>query len=195
MKVLSYKILYYNTVYIYIICAYFASKDVFENGYSISARSGTYHLNHLQDKAASAGAKNRILELDTAEEIVSEMLSNPKSVSFSSYIYAHETEGVEAVMDFNDRLPSQAGIGLRHDSEFLDAFDHHILNMHQSGLVRKLMQKWIFKKPDDYSDRIFVEEADAIEPENLYFPASVLAVGVALGVIFSVGEKIKRRIS
>ncbi len=94
-------------------------------------------------------------------------------------------------MDFGQRAPFQIGIGLQPGSELKQVLDHHVLKMVQSGLVRSLFSKWVLRRgPEDRSARFFVEDAEAVGSENLYFPTAVVAIGVALGAAFLSAEKL-----
>ncbi len=129
---------------------------------------------------------------DTSYEVAGNVLDHENKAAYTSNLFAHERRGLEAVMDFEGRSPLQVGIGLQKGSELEGILNYHILDMLQSGLVRKMFQKWILKKPRDNSLRIFVEEAEVIELESLYFPASFLGLGIVIGCLQALAEKLHK---
>ncbi len=83
------------------------------------------------------------------------------------------------------------------DSEFRDAFNYHILKMAQSGVLDKILHKWLQKrKPADRSGKIFVEEPVSLGYDNLFFVVLVLlsGIGLALGMVaVEFGRMVKGR--
>ncbi len=136
-------------------------------------------------------AKLSIQALPTSLEVLDQVLQNENKVAFTTNLLATEKEGLMAVMDFAGRTPTRVGIGLQKGSELEGSFNYHVLDMHQSGLQRKLFQKWVLKKPKDDSLRIFVEESKPIEAESLYFPTFVLLLGICCGCLVAMAEKSK----
>ncbi len=131
--------------------------------------------------------------VDTADEVNLEVLTDQKKITYSTYIYAFDVHGLKALMDFDGSVKSQIAIGIQEDSEFKEVLSYNILKMLQSGVVRNLMQKWVYKKPKDQSRRIFVEDAEQIGVGNLYFPSSVLIVGIAACILLAIAERMKRK--
>ncbi len=130
--------------------------------------------------------------IDTYDEIDEEMKTNPKTVMYMSYFESLRNPDYDSLLHFEEGVPSHVAIGLQPDSELRRCFDFHILQMMENGIVRKILDKWMLGKPKDMSHRIFVEEAQALGYDNLFFPATVLAAGCLVSLILSIFEKLLR---
>ncbi len=98
----------------------------------------------------------------------------------------------KVMRDFQDSLEIPISIGFPLGSELRGPLDHHLLKILQSGAADRLMFKWAKEsEPEDYSDRIFVQEAMVLGYRNLFFPVILLGGGVLVGIVVTVCEKIR----
>ncbi len=84
-----------------------------------------------------------------------------------------------------------SGLVYRKDSEFAALFDHHLLKMIQSGVLRRIYDRWIGSFKDMYNSR--GDAATTINPvpfDQLYFPAAVMAIGILAGVVLGSLERL-----
>ncbi len=152
-------------------------QDFLSHGYILSQKKGTAELDLIQTAPTLPRSKIKLEVYNTDKEIFESIMTSNRKATFTYYIFGLEM-GSNTVMDFEDRVSSQIGIGLQKDSELTDVFNYHILDMIQGGIVKHLIQKWVFKKPTDYTSRIFGQDAKPIGTENMYFPVSLLSAGV-----------------
>ncbi len=136
------------------------------------------------------------LNYATILEIFPKIAADPQMALFAP-AFTKTMEGpkykLNTIFDFNGRTESVIGIGLQKDSELKGLFDYHVMSMVQSGLLDKMLRKWIDKdKPDDNSDRIFAQDIVVLGFDNLFFPASVFGYGAIAAVVLAMYEKCRR---
>ncbi len=85
-------------------------------------------------------------------------------------------------------------IALQKDSELRDLIDYHLLKLRQSGILEALRLKWLDgREAGDWSGRIFRgEEPGGVGADNLFFPGSVMSLGIALGSVFLAAEALAK---
>jgi len=92
---------------------------------------------------------------------------------------------------FTDAIPTQISLAFAKDSEFADCFNYHLLALKQSGEVDKVKHFWLKdNSPEDYSHRIFLDQAEPLSYNNLFFPSAVLALGCLAAAFLAVVERV-----
>ncbi len=93
-------------------------------------------------------------------------------------------------MHLPDAKAEMGSFGLQTDSEFEEFLNHQIIAMHSSGVVDFLNNKWLGgREPsDDICGSQQQEGAFPLGFENLFFPSSVFATGVAAAVAMALAE-------
>ncbi len=94
------------------------------------------------------------------------------------------------LMHLPDAKAEMGSFGLQTDSEFEEFLNHQIIAMHSSGVVDFLNNKWLGgREPsDDICGSQQQEGAFPLGFENLFFPSSVFATGVAAAVAMALAE-------
>ena len=104
------------------------------------------------------------------------------------------------VLDIQDSSRNHLAFGFSKNSEFRRLFSHHLLKLEQSGLIRKICQKWmpwttIMTKTDQ---RESVSSTRSDKPEislslqNSIFMFTIFGVGCFAGIAVFLAEKIKK---
>lgn len=159
-------------------------QDVIDAGYDIHAQEGTSHYGYLrnakEDSMAHEVYKHH-LSHKTAQEYATEQLKDPpKAALFASHLIVLLHKHLLFLRNFDDSVSTQLAIGLQDDSEFREVFNHQLIKLHQTGVLNLLAHKWLKDdEPDDWSHRIFQEEAWPLGYENLLFLMLVLITGVS----------------
>ena len=69
-------------------------------------------------------------------------------------------------------------------------FDYHVAKMRKSGILRKIEQRWLSPErpqpPEDMS-----QIADALGGDQVFFPFSILLIGIVGGATLVVFEKVR----
>ena len=100
-------------------------------------------------------------------------------------------EDLKVVMDFEEKLTTQLGFGLKKDSELKALFNYHIVKMRSTGFLSKRRKKWIEGNvPHDYAHRIFVQDPLVLGFDNLFFLVFLLVSGIIFSIIICLAEKL-----
>ncbi len=100
-------------------------------------------------------------------------------------------EDLKVVMDFEEKLTTQLGFGLKKDSELKALFNYHIVKMRSTGFLSKRRKKWIEGNvPHDYTHRIFVQDPLVLGFDNLFFLVFLLVSGIIFSIIICLAEKL-----
>ena len=90
-------------------------------------------------------------------------------------------------LNLDDSLPDYFAFGFQQNSEWLNLYNSFILQLRESGVLAKIVDKWM-PKPD--TGGFETESANALGFENLSFPFIALGTGVLLAVIIGGIEKL-----
>ena len=123
---------------------------------------------------------NPVAILDSFADIMDTVVKDSKSVYFGPWIlnfanpdwYPLELPGSPR-NNFN-------AMGLRKHSEFTAIFNYFILKMRQSGLMNKMLNKWVERKVVENEMGI---EANPLSYDNLLFPYLILSVGTLAALV------------
>lgn len=126
-------------------------------------------------------------------EIMNKVINDPKtlyyeSVGFIIPITPQQKALSDQVFDLkmDDAVYTTNTLPLQKDSEFLPIFNHRILKMIESGLLRKLYLKYF---ADLYVKENFeMSEPQALGYNNVMFPFIFLGVGIALSIVKAITE-------
>ncbi len=168
-------------------------QDVLDTGYKVYSNEGASSYSALKNaKPGSIMSKiyNRVLGHIHAEDFTRQQLENPsKAAYFGSEFIVLEYKRFLFLRNFDDSLSTQLAFGLRKNSEFREIFDYHLIKFRQSGMLELLEHKWLdAEKPDDWSHRIFQEDAIPLGYENLFFPTAIMLGGVSVGMLILCAE-------
>ena len=127
---------------------------------------------------------------DTFEELLAELRANGKAAAFGSDLpYLGNSHGLVSVTDLEEARFVQQSFGLQKDSEFRELFNACLLEMAESGTLKQILDTWTLRrKPEDLSERIFVEDPLVLGFWHVCFPVSVLGLGVTLATAILCGE-------
>ncbi len=139
-------------------------------------------------KTTPMGEINKVLH-ENFESVSDYVGNDPKAVIYLSYVEFIGKPDFQRLIHFEDTIPSQIGIGLPPGSELRRCFDFHIMQMTQSGILHSILDKWLVRKPNDMSHRIFAKEAEPLGYDNLIFLAIIILVGCFLSLMLFLIEK------
>ena len=144
-----------------------------------------YHQVVLQDpKRAFVGSDSEALET---------ILSDPKALYFSNFLAFMGDKRILSLPSMQDKVMSHLSFALQKDSELLLLFDYNLLKVVQSGLLGKLVDRWLRDDRPQVGRSPFVEEATALGFDNLMFPGLMLGAGVCLSLVLGLLEVAMRR--
>lgn len=169
--------------------------EVIKQGYTLLIHEGTAAETKFKNSppdSSMAKAYNSIVKkipIYMYTQLPKYMLETPKTATYIvPYSYLND-ERFHVVMDFQERIVSSLGIGLQKDSEFKAIFDYHIDKIKESGIFTKEFDIWILdRKMEDKESRIFVEEPISLGYDNLFFPSSVLMLGIFASFMLMIYE-------
>ena len=113
---------------------------------------------------------------------------NPNIIIFEGMHTATKYDNVVA-LKLDDSIPDYISLGFPNGSEFLEVFNNFILKLRQSGILTKINEKWA---PISNAKEV----ANTVAPgtflgfENLSFPFILLTLGIILGVVIALIEKL-----
>ncbi len=183
--------------------------DVLNAGYRVMAQPGTseeYYLKTARSGSAAAelyqhyidnnlyGMTTEEFHADDAKLLKFHLLETPK-VLFASVFALITDPYVIPLRHFEDAVPSHLAFGLQLDSEFGSMFNHYLSVLSQSGLLAKISKRWLEREPRDETNQIFVPDASPLDFENLYFPGTMISVGLIAALAFLLVELVAKRVS
>ena len=120
----------------------------------------------------------------TADEGIERLLSSPNAIAFDSSTTFADTDDVESIGDFEDSVATNFCLALVKDSEFTAAFRRYLLILEESGLLRKLFQKWNLEQDVEHEeeDQLGQDGIVSLAFENVFVPFVILVAGVVVGV-------------
>ncbi len=166
--------------------------DVLKAGYRLHTRPGTFGYD-LVANSKKGSALNKIFKrnFETIQwhDFVQSQLQNPSKAAFYGSSFNAEIitdNDFVHLKHFQDIVTSHLAFAFQKDSEFQNIFNYYIIKTVQSGTMKQLQFKWIENdRPSDYSNRIFQDDALSLGYENLFFPMTVMLLGIsATAVIF-----------
>ena len=182
-------------------------QDVLNAGHSVVVQPGSSHEYYLKTSKDPAAAKlyQEILDKDyygltlrdfrpdkghKAVKLGRAIAENNAVFLTSRFVFLSKDRAgtMIPVRNFENAVRTHVPFALRKESEFLRLFNHHLSVMRQSGLLGKIYRRWIEREPEDETGKIFISDAAALEADNLYFPVTVISVGVASGLTLMVLE-------
>ncbi len=169
-------------------------QDVLDEDYMVHTKGGSSLYEFFRTAIPGSTAHQvfeKALIVMEYDEFAKKQQQNPsKAVFFNSIFSTTKHKNFLFLRNFDDAASSQLAFGLQKDSELRDMFNYHLNKLRQSGVLKLLMHKWVKEeKPDDWSHRIFQDDAMPLGYENLFFPTMILLVGVSLGMFLLFMEK------
>ncbi len=184
-------------------------QDVLDAGVGVAVQPNSFDETYLKS-AAEGSATARVYEMIMKNDnfgytnddffaaipVIDAILNDPGGFAiFSSYFASVPWfPEVLPLAHFEDTFASHLSFALQRDSEFSPLFRYHMTAMRQGGIMKKIRQRWLEREPRDSSSDIFVEDAAALEVDNLYFPSTVIVTGTALGFAILFLEVIMNKI-
>ena len=169
--------------------------DILESNYRVFTQEGTVHYDFLRHAEPGSPMKKiyeeRMVTMHYKEfgKRQEESL-DPMNLYFSSEFAFPDNNHFTFLRNFDGRLVNQLAFPLQKDSEFRNIFNYYLVKTIQSGLLKKLSEKWVDKdRPEDWSHRIFQEEAKSLGYDNIVFPMVVMLVGMVTGICLVWAEK------
>ena len=173
--------------------------DVLREGYVLHTYPGSFQYD-LVARSKPGSALNKLyktsFEATDWNDFVASQRESPtnKNVFFGSQL-GDEILTQEFLHQkiFRDTITSQLGFAFQKNSEFRDLFNYHLIKITQSGMLKLLMSKWLLdRRPADYSGRIFLDDSMSLGYENLFFPMTIMMVGLAAALIIFMMELMLR---
>ena len=119
------------------------------------------------------------------------VLSNPKAYLYGHVSVAKSTPGLMALRMLDSNRVS-GGIGLQKDSELLAIVNYQMLKLAEGGIIQRIDKKW----PDTSRNEEFgMAEPAPLSFNNILFPFTLLATGIATAVVLACLEYILTRAS
>ena len=87
-----------------------------------------------------------------------------------------------------DALYGNLGFALQRDSEFTGIVQYALLKMKESGIFKKIRQKWIENSPKLNEPN---NEGMTLGYNNLLFPFSLILFGITIAALIAILEKFK----
>ncbi len=168
--------------------------DVLDKDYKIYTQDGTAQYDFFRT-AVPGSSTHQVYENAlvgaTMDEFLEEQSESPSNAAYFSTIFITIIhKDLLFLKNFDDSVSSQLAFGLQKDSEFKDILNYHINKLRQAGILKLLVHQWIKQeKPDDWSHRIFQDNAMPLGYENLFFPTMILLAGVSFGMFVLFVEK------
>ena len=144
------------------------------------------YLRELKEGASIYTVKSTLTRLafDTAYKDPQKLVFGP----LSAYARLNSTMMAGLTwLKIDEKSRSHAGFYLQHNSEFTQCFNHYIMKMMETGVLKRLQKKWL------YTSLYVNEEFGLAEPEplsfnNVLFLFNTLGVGIVLSVLICVME-------
>ncbi len=161
-------------------------QEILESDFIVSVVGGT--VNHDAFKLAKPGTvrhkvSETILKTIPTYDIYFDTKPD-KEVYFGPFYVRLDDPEFTYVHNFEERIEGQLAFAFQKDSEIKEIFDYHVLKMKQSGVMKKLDNKWSHKsKPSDLSSHYFPQAAVNLGYENLFFPALIILFGIFSGLV------------
>ena len=87
-------------------------------------------------------------------------------------------------LDIKEYVNLHVSIAMQKDSEFAELFDHHIIEMQESGLLNRIRHRWIYKANQDYG----MAEPASLSIQNIMFVFACIAFGIVLAAYIILAE-------
>ena len=174
-------------------------QDILDSEYVLYTREGTAFYDQFQH-AELGTVKKKIFDSKlvtlNSEQFFEKFLADPSSPAVyygSGFSFVNRPERL-FLGNFDDVMVGQLAYALQKNSDFREIFNYYIVKYMQTGTLRRLAHKWLKgDKPPDWSQRIYQEEATVLGYENLFFPMTVMLVGMVAGAIFLAVEKLHKK--
>ena len=152
---------------------YFA--DLLKNSNPGSAKLEVFH-NHLEMKIDEFEAMNAVVEdsgsrtlFYSSPEVLATKLPSGKMLSDLAF-----------ALKMDDEVNGVAGFALQKDSEFLQIFNHYIMKAKESGIEKRLNQKYTWYNYRNVNYGIL--EAQPLGWNNIIFCFVILGLGISLSI-------------
>ncbi len=108
--------------------------------------------------------------------------------------FDHQPHELTMIDGFEDAAHTSHNFGLSKNSEFTAVLDHHFTWLHQSGLYRKMEQKWHLH-PSNMGEgwKPNVESAIVLGYENLSLSVILMSCGISGSFVLVLLEYLFRR--
>ena len=113
--------------------------------------------------------------------------SREKMVFFSSTMAMIGCGGMNALR-LTDEVVSPLAIAFQEESELRELFNHHLLKMIESGVVKAITKKWLFL-PDEVFE---LHDPAVLGFNNVAFPFLVLLFWIVCSLVLSLIEHLFR---
>ncbi len=175
-------------------------QDVLDEGYKVAVGEGTAmeaFFNSAPDDSPTGKVRDSRLKVNPynwdpgySDKMIQYINSNYLvSIYEPVFAYANRKE-VKVLHEFREKMTSYVGFGLQKDSELKSVFDYHLIRLRESGFMSKIKKKWIGNDlPEDMTHRIYVKEPLVLGFDNLFFPSTVILIGIIGASVLSICEK------
>ena len=170
-------------------------QEALDEGYTVIIIPGGFIESHLKTSRPGSGPYRVYHEsilpnpedsiVCSLKEAVERLLADQRALWFGTTTGVTNYKGITLLTKMKDRVLSQLAFGLRKDSEFKSMFDHHLMKIIESGMLRKHVRKWLEGGRPEFEGSLFVDEAKPLGLDNLLFPCTVLGLGIGMGLILS----------
>ena len=176
-------------------------EDVIYHNYKVLSTSSYYERLLTNSKPGSAKREvhehhfERKRDQDDLDEVVSEMIGNPKTLylglsrPLKRRISTETHKAFELKMD--DSFYTHGGLGLQKDSEFLSMFNHYILKGMENGMLPKFLRAIRLEPQENFE----MKEPQPLGLNNVMFCFICLGIGICVSIINVMIELLIRKTS
>ena len=93
----------------------------------------------------------------------------------------------------DDTFSTFGGFLLRHDSEYLSAFNHYFLKAKETGIFHRL-DRWTHNDVLVPPIKSGIREPEPLAIKNVMFPFSCLGVAMIISLVVAIAEKMTAKI-
>ncbi len=129
---------------------------------------------------------------ESRESVENALWNNRHYALYTSEFSLTGTPGVIRITNLKDAPLDRMALAFAKDSELLDFFNHHIIKVHQSGILNFLKDKWLKKRAPDPICGKREERASPLGYSNLILPTLVFWVGALCAALVSMFESLSK---
>ena len=163
-------------------------EDIQKNGFEIFVRSGGSVADFFLESGLLSSCRSTVSFVlpGCVETCVLQTLERQKG----SFFYTSELRDPRlSIVNSFPSVQTPIAWNFPKNSDIAELFNHHLLQLLQSGTYARLYHKWIGQYRISHSQIETKSSVDPINLDHLYFPMSVVLIGVAGSAIVAIVER------